>query len=227
MIRSTSSITNCPTPTTNRSNAKSANTQRVKRTSWCPTLPLNTLVSYIIINYVGSRKVSWSYLFIFTLWSGEKPFSCDMCHFTTRHRKNLRLHVQCRHPEAFDEWSRTHPEEPIRRRQAPVFTVQQIEELRLQHETQGFQGTIVSTWICIVSEWKKTTASIYIIFIFTPKGNSGPHYSPNHGVLREHICFSRCTGEHYHNLWARSVEKWSVVGTHLKYIVWLFHHSPY
>ncbi|XP_051509364.1 zinc finger protein 335-like isoform X2 [Myxocyprinus asiaticus] len=76
--------------------------------------------------------------------TGEKPFSCDMCHFTTRHRKNLRLHVQCRHPEAFEEWSRVHPEEPIRRRQKPVFTSQQIEELRLQHETQGLQGTIVS-----------------------------------------------------------------------------------
>ncbi|XP_051524700.1 zinc finger protein 335-like isoform X3 [Myxocyprinus asiaticus] len=76
--------------------------------------------------------------------TGEKPFSCDMCHFTTRHRKNLRLHVQCRHPEAFEEWSHLHPEEPIRRRQKPVFTSQQIEELRLQHETQGLQGTIVS-----------------------------------------------------------------------------------
>uniref|UniRef100_A0A9J8B5N7 Zinc finger protein 335 n=1 Tax=Cyprinus carpio carpio TaxID=630221 RepID=A0A9J8B5N7_CYPCA len=75
--------------------------------------------------------------------TGEKPFSCDMCHFTTRHRKNLRLHVQCRHPEAFDEWSQSHPEEPIRRRQTSVFTVQQIEDLRLQHEPQEFQGTIV------------------------------------------------------------------------------------
>lgn len=76
--------------------------------------------------------------------TGEKPFSCEMCHFTTRHRKNLRLHVQCRHPETFEEWSRTHPDEPIRRRQTPVFTVEQIEELRLQHETQEFQGTIVT-----------------------------------------------------------------------------------
>ncbi|XP_051758484.1 zinc finger protein 335-like isoform X3 [Ctenopharyngodon idella] len=76
--------------------------------------------------------------------TGEKPFSCDMCHFTTRHRKNLRLHVQCRHPEAFDEWSRSHPEEPIRRRQTPVFTMEEIEELKLQQESQGFQGTIVT-----------------------------------------------------------------------------------
>lgn len=93
-----------------------------------------------------------SCLSIFNPCSGEKPFSCDMCHFTTRHRKNLRLHVQCRHPEAFDEWSRSHPEEPIRRRQTPVFTMEEIEELKLQQETetQGFQGTIVSTWICIL-----------------------------------------------------------------------------
>ncbi|XP_057212436.1 zinc finger protein 335-like isoform X2 [Triplophysa rosa] len=76
--------------------------------------------------------------------TGEKPFSCDMCHFTTRHRKNLRLHIQCRHPENFEEWNQTHPEEPIRRRQRPAFTVQQIDELRLQHETQGLQGTVVS-----------------------------------------------------------------------------------
>lgn len=76
--------------------------------------------------------------------TGEKPFSCEMCHFTTRHRKNLRLHIQCRHPEIFEEWNRTHPEEPIRRRQKPVFTMQQIEELRLQHETQELQGTVVS-----------------------------------------------------------------------------------
>lgn len=54
---------------------------------------------------------------------------------------------------------------------------------------------------------------------FTPKGNSGPHYSPNHGVHRENIFISRCTGKHYHHLWARLVEKLSVIGTHLKYMV--------
>ncbi|TNN82896.1 Zinc finger protein 335 [Liparis tanakae] len=78
--------------------------------------------------------------------TGEKPFSCDMCHFTTKHRKNLRLHVQCRHPETFDEWSLTHPEEPVRRRRRPFFTLQQIEELKQQqHEdTQELQNTIVA-----------------------------------------------------------------------------------
>lgn len=77
--------------------------------------------------------------------TGEKPFSCDMCHFMTKHRKNLRLHVQCRHPEAFDEWSVAHPEEPVRRRRRPFFTLQQIEELKQQHDdTQGLQNTIVS-----------------------------------------------------------------------------------
>ncbi|KAM6929276.1 zinc finger protein 335-like isoform 2-T2 [Lycodopsis pacificus] len=72
--------------------------------------------------------------------TGEKPFSCDMCHFTTKHRKNLRLHVQCRHPETFDEWSVTHPEEPVRRRRRPFFTLQQIEELK----QQDLQNTIVA-----------------------------------------------------------------------------------
>ncbi|KAM7404631.1 hypothetical protein PAMP_011963 [Pampus punctatissimus] len=77
--------------------------------------------------------------------TGEKPFSCDMCHFMTKHRKNLRLHVQCRHPEMFEEWSLTHPEEPIRRRRRPFFTLQQIEELKQQNEdTQDLQNTIVA-----------------------------------------------------------------------------------
>ncbi|XP_064160672.1 zinc finger protein 335 isoform X3 [Anguilla rostrata] len=74
--------------------------------------------------------------------TGEKPFSCDFCHFMTKHKKNLRLHVQCRHPEAFDDWCRTHPEEPPRRRR-PFFTLQQIEELKQQHDhTQGLQDTL-------------------------------------------------------------------------------------
>ncbi|KAJ8017199.1 hypothetical protein DPEC_G00015330 [Dallia pectoralis] len=77
--------------------------------------------------------------------TGEKPFSCEMCHFMTKHRKNLRLHIQCRHPEAFEEWSATHPEEPVRRRRRPFFTLQQIEELKQQHEdTQGLQNTVMS-----------------------------------------------------------------------------------
>ena len=78
---------------------------------------------------------------------GEKPFSCGLCHFTTKHRKNLRLHVQCRHPEAFEVWSATHPEEPARRRRQPFFTLQQIEELKQQQEEApaGLQNTIVST----------------------------------------------------------------------------------
>ncbi|XP_048096760.1 zinc finger protein 335-like isoform X8 [Alosa alosa] len=76
--------------------------------------------------------------------TGEKPFSCELCHFMTKHRKNLRLHVQCRHPEAFEEWSQAHPEEPVRRRRRPFFTLQQIEDLKQQHEAQGLQNTIVS-----------------------------------------------------------------------------------
>ncbi|XP_045912253.1 zinc finger protein 335-like isoform X1 [Micropterus dolomieu] len=77
--------------------------------------------------------------------TGEKPFSCEMCHFMTKHRKNLRLHVQCRHPEAFEEWSSSHPEEPVRRRRRPFFTLQQIEELKQQHDdTQELQDTIVA-----------------------------------------------------------------------------------
>ncbi|XP_036844807.1 zinc finger protein 335 isoform X1 [Oncorhynchus mykiss] len=77
--------------------------------------------------------------------TGEKPFSCEMCHFMTKHRKNLRLHVQCRHPEAFEEWSATHPEEPVRRRRRPFFTQQQIEELKQQHDdTPGLQNTILA-----------------------------------------------------------------------------------
>ncbi|KAI4823903.1 hypothetical protein KUCAC02_012457 [Chaenocephalus aceratus] len=78
--------------------------------------------------------------------TGEKPFSCHLCHFMTKHRKNLRLHVQCRHPETFDDWSVAHPEEPVRRRRRPFFTLQQIEELKLQQhdDTQDLQNTIVA-----------------------------------------------------------------------------------
>uniref|UniRef100_A0A3B4WH15 Zinc finger protein 335 n=1 Tax=Seriola lalandi dorsalis TaxID=1841481 RepID=A0A3B4WH15_SERLL len=74
--------------------------------------------------------------------TGEKPFSCDMCHFMTKHRKNLRLHVQCRHPEAFEEWSVAHPEEPVRRRRRPFFTLQQIEELKQQHDEPQDSATL-------------------------------------------------------------------------------------
>lgn len=77
--------------------------------------------------------------------AGEKPFSCDMCHFMTKHRKNLRLHVQCRHSEAFEQWSVAHPEEPVRRRRRPFFNLQQIEQLKEQNnDTEGLQNTIVS-----------------------------------------------------------------------------------
>lgn len=63
----------------------------------------------------------------------------------TKHKKNLGLHVQCRHPEIFDEWSAANPVEPVRRRRKPFFTLQQIEELKQQHDdTQALQNTIVS-----------------------------------------------------------------------------------
>ncbi|KAM8945877.1 zinc finger protein 335 [Pelodytes ibericus] len=68
-----------------------------------------------------------------TRHAGGKPFACDYCHFTTKHKKNLRLHVQCRHAQLFQEWVQLHPEEtPARRR--PFFSLQQIEELKQQHE---------------------------------------------------------------------------------------------
>uniref|UniRef100_H3BDB9 Zinc finger protein 335 n=1 Tax=Latimeria chalumnae TaxID=7897 RepID=H3BDB9_LATCH len=79
---------------------------------------------------------------------GEKPFACDFCHFTTKHKKNLRLHVQCRHPEGFEEWAKTHPEEPPRRRR-PFFTLQQIEELKQQHDQiQSVLGSIRNPIVC-------------------------------------------------------------------------------
>ncbi|XP_014342132.1 zinc finger protein 335 [Latimeria chalumnae] len=80
--------------------------------------------------------------------TGEKPFACDFCHFTTKHKKNLRLHVQCRHPEGFEEWAKTHPEEPPRRRR-PFFTLQQIEELKQQHDQiQSVLGSIRNPIVC-------------------------------------------------------------------------------
>lgn len=64
--------------------------------------------------------------------AGAKPFACEYCHFSTRHKKNLRLHVRCRHASSFEEWGRRHPEEPPSRRR-PFFSLQQIEELKQQH----------------------------------------------------------------------------------------------
>lgn len=69
----------------------------------------------------------------FPYWpAGAKPFACEYCHFSTRHKKNLRLHVRCRHASSFEEWGRRHPEEPPSRRR-PFFSLQQIEELKQQH----------------------------------------------------------------------------------------------
>ena len=66
--------------------------------------------------------------------AGAKPFACEYCHFSTRHKKNLRLHVRCRPASSFEEWGRRHPEEPPSRRR-PFFSLQQIEELKQQHST--------------------------------------------------------------------------------------------
>lgn len=68
----------------------------------------------------------------FPVPTGAKPFACEYCHFSTRHKKNLRLHVRCRHASSFEEWGRRHPEEPPSRRR-PFFSLQQIEELKQQH----------------------------------------------------------------------------------------------
>lgn len=77
--------------------------------------------------------------------AGEKPFSCDMCHFMTKHRKNLRLHVQCRHHEAFEQWCVAHPDENVTKRRRPFFTLQQIEELKQQTDNEeNLQDAIVS-----------------------------------------------------------------------------------
>uniref|UniRef100_A0A4W4G8V5 C2H2-type domain-containing protein n=1 Tax=Electrophorus electricus TaxID=8005 RepID=A0A4W4G8V5_ELEEL len=96
--------------------------------------------------------------------TGEKPFSCDMCHFMTKHRKNLRLHMQCRHPDAFEEWSQAHPEEPVRRRRRPFFTLQQIEELKQQHESQALFGE----HLVLCTEWFTPYCKLIVnsIFIF-------------------------------------------------------------
>ncbi|XP_068120397.1 zinc finger protein 335 [Hyperolius riggenbachi] len=77
-----------------------------------------------------------------TKHAGGKPFACEYCHFTTKHKKNLRLHVQCRHAHLFPEWAQRHPEEaPCRRR--PFFSLQQIEELKQQHEKPCVQAALL------------------------------------------------------------------------------------
>lgn len=85
---------------------------------------------------LGPRKASrrgWGSLSVPSrVPAGAKPFACEYCHFSTRHKKNLRLHVRCRHASSFEEWGRRHPEEPPSRRR-PFFSLQQIEELKQQH----------------------------------------------------------------------------------------------
>lgn len=150
--RSCCSTISCPTQMTGLSNVTTVNTPHLKKTSWSPIWPSNTQVS---VEEGPPPCLSMLSMFMFlscmyTVFhhvssTGEKPFSCNMCHFTTKHRKNLRLHVQCRHPEAFEQWSVSHPEEPARKRRRPFFTLQQIEELKQQYETTpGMPSTIVS-----------------------------------------------------------------------------------
>uniref|UniRef100_A0A8C5R678 Zinc finger protein 335 n=1 Tax=Leptobrachium leishanense TaxID=445787 RepID=A0A8C5R678_9ANUR len=71
-----------------------------------------------------------------TRHAGGKPFACDYCQFSTKHKKNVRLHVKSRHPHLFQEWDQRHPEDIPSQRQ-PFFSLQQIEELKHQHEQQG------------------------------------------------------------------------------------------
>ncbi|XP_018414542.1 PREDICTED: zinc finger protein 335 [Nanorana parkeri] len=65
-----------------------------------------------------------------------KPFACEYCHFTTKHMKNLSLHVRSRHTYLFQEWSQRHTEE-TRCRRRPYFSHQQIEQLKLQQQDQA------------------------------------------------------------------------------------------
>lgn len=104
------------------------------------------LVSHMAVKHTGERSccrpstplcqgaVPWGPLLDFhpPCPTGGKPFACEFCHFTTKHKKNLRLHVHCRHADCFEEWAQRHPEEPPCRRR-PFFTLQQIEELKQQH----------------------------------------------------------------------------------------------
>lgn len=158
--RSCCSTISCPTQTTGPSSVTSVNTPLLKRSFWSHIWPSNTQVGvterlpscYIFFVFMSCMQYCTIPINtrLYVSSTGEKPFSCSMCHFMTKHRKNLRLHVQCRHPETFEEWSVAHPEEPARRRRRPFFTLQQIEELKQQQhdDPQGLQNTIVRpTWI--------------------------------------------------------------------------------
>ena len=149
--------------------------------------------------------------FVFKLSTGEKPFSCDMCHFTTKHRKNLRLHVQCRHPEAFEEWSSAHPEEPVRTRRRPFFTLQQIEDLKQQNDdTQVLQSTIVSLLISVlfhslIYSCVKCCGIGRSYFLLSGSlGCSGFGDTTSHAGYWKRLCVPGCNGKHHHYLWTRS-----------------------
>ncbi|KAB1262294.1 Zinc finger protein 335 [Camelus dromedarius] len=86
--------------------------------TFCPyrTFREDFLLSHVAVKHTGQ--------------AGHAP--APPHHGCTRHKKNLRLHVRCRHASSFEEWGRRHPEEPPSRRR-PFFSLQQIEELKQQH----------------------------------------------------------------------------------------------
>lgn len=117
--------------------------------------------------------------------TGAKPFACEYCHFSTRHKKNLRLHVRCRHASSFEEWGRRHPEEPPSRRR-PFFSLQQIEELKQQHSAApgpppGSPGPPEVSSAKQVADrrglgaWARMTMSCHLSRPRHPHGHTGDH----------------------------------------------------
>ncbi|TMS16146.1 Zinc finger protein 335 [Larimichthys crocea] len=90
--------------------------------------------------------------------TNDRPFKCDYCKYSTSKEEFLVSHLAIKHTGKTCVYmcsvaTLKHlmnglwliPEEPVRRRRRPFFTLQQIEELKQQHDdTQGLQNTIVA-----------------------------------------------------------------------------------
>lgn len=142
--------------------------------------------------------------------AGGKPFACEFCHFTTKHKKNLRLHVQCRHADSFEEWAQRHPEEPPCRRR-PFFTLQQIEELKQQHSQAPAEPGASPPVSAAAHASAPLGAPGAVLSVLSHTDTSWPRHPPcgpgrpRSGAPRS---LARFPGRSHHHLPTRRVSSW-------------------
>uniref|UniRef100_A0A8C1KA97 Zinc finger protein 335 n=1 Tax=Cyprinus carpio TaxID=7962 RepID=A0A8C1KA97_CYPCA len=123
---------------------------------------------------------------------GNSMFKCEFCEYTCNDKKHL-LNHQLSHTN----------DKPFKCEECKYSTSK--EDFLVSHIAIKHTGEKpFSCDMCHFMTRHRKNLRLHVQCRHTPKGNSGPHYFPNHGVFREHISISRCTGEHYHHLRARS-----------------------